>query len=396
MKIPQGMERYYPENVLLKLLAPIYGLKNAAMAFYSKLKKTMDKIGCTRSLADPCLYFAWTTAGIVMWLSWIDNCLYCGRKQDVENCKEKLMNELDCEDSGELREYIGCKIERKGNEMKITQPVLVQSLQDDFDIPDKTPFHLPAPAGDELTSEGELLNEEEKKTHRSGVGKLLFLMRYSRPDILHAVRELSKWMSDGATVDHKKVMRQTMNYVIHTKNRGLHLKPSMITGDPKIDYFIVKGRADSNYATNPETRKSVSGLEVTLNDAPVVMRSVGQKIIALSVTEAELIALAQAAQEMLYVMRILESMKLKVRKPMILESDNKGAIDLCNSWTVGGRTKHIDTRYYFLRELKEGNVMEYQWIPGKENSTDLFTKNLPNPDFTKHTGYYCTEEDFSA
>ena len=81
---------------------------------------------------------------------------------------------------------------------------------------------------------------------------------------------------------------------------------------------------------------------------------------------------------------------------MIIEYDNKGAVDICNTWTVGGRTKHIDVRYYFLRELKEEGVLEFHWIEGKRNSTDLFTKNLPNPLFTKHTGYYCTDEDFSV
>ena len=81
---------------------------------------------------------------------------------------------------------------KKGNRIKLTQPVLVQSLHDEFKIPRKTSCNLPAPPGKELTSEGEQLNEEEKKVYRSGVGKLLFLMRYSRPDILNAVRELSK------------------------------------------------------------------------------------------------------------------------------------------------------------------------------------------------------------
>jgi len=395
MEVPDGLEDKYDENIVLKLLAPIYGLRNASMAFYKKLKKCMKMIGCMRSLADPCLYFAWAS-GLMIWLSWIDDCLYCGKPEDVAHYKQELMIKLDCDDAGELKEYVGCKIERKGNRMKLTQPVLVQSLEDEFEIPDKTPCNLPAPHGKELTSDGEPLSDEEKKVYRSGVGKLLFLMRYSRPDILNAVRELSKWMSDGATIDHMKVMRQTMNYVIHTKNRGLCLQPDMRIKDPKVDYFTIKGRSDSNYATNVETRKSVSGLEVLLNGAPVVMRSIGQKIIALSVTEAELIALAQVVQEMLYVMRILESMHLKVAKPMIVESDNKGAIDLCNSWTVGGRTKHIDTRYYFLRELKEEGVLIFNWISGKINSTDMFTKNLPNPLFTKHAGYYCTDEDFAV
>jgi len=395
MHVPDGLEDHYGDNVLLKLLAPIYGLKNASMAFYKKLKRCMNKIGCTRSLADPCLYFTWAT-NLVIWLSWIDDCMYCGKPEDVKQCKTKLMSELDCEDSGELNEYVGVKIERKGDRMKLTQPVLVQSIEDEFLIPDKTPCTLPAPHGSDLTSEGEPLNEDEKKVFRSGVGKLLFLMRYSRPDILNAVRELSKWMSDGATVNHQKVMHQTMNYILHTRNRGLHLNPIMSMVDARKEEFIIKGRGDSNYATNAETRKSTSGIEVTLNGAPIVMRSVGQKIVALSTTEAELIALAMVVQEMLYVMRILESMHLKVQKPMIVECDNKGAVDLCNSWTVGGRTKHIDTRYYFLRELKEEGVIAFRWISGKINSADLFTKNLPNPLFTKHAGYYCTDEDFSV
>ena len=90
------------------------------------------------------------------------------------------------------------------------------------------------------------------------------------------------------------------------------------------------------------------------------MRSVGQKIVALSVTEAELIACTQGAQEMLHIMRLLESMGLKVKKPMVLECDNKGALDICNSWTINGRTKHMDTRYYFLRELKENGLMIFR------------------------------------
>ena len=56
---------------------------------------------------------------------------------------------------------------------------------------------------------------------------------------------------------------------------------------------------------------------------------------------------------MLRCMRVLESVGLKVEKPVILEIENKGAVDLANNWSAGGRTRHIDVRYYFLRELKE-------------------------------------------
>ena len=68
----------------------------------------------------------------------------------------------------------------------------MQSLEDEFEIPPGTPCTLPAPANKELALEGELLSKEEKIIYRSGVEKLLFLIQYSRPDILNAVQELSK------------------------------------------------------------------------------------------------------------------------------------------------------------------------------------------------------------
>ena len=46
--------------------------------------------------------------------------------------------------------------------------------------------------------------------------------------------------------------------------------------------------------------------------------------------------------------------------------------------------------------MKEKGYLEFVWMSGKVNSTDLFTKNVPNPTFTKHTSYYCTDEDFSV
>ena len=74
------------------------------------------------------------------------------------------------------------------------------------------------------------------------------------------------------------------------------------------------------------------------------MKSSTQKIVALSVTEAELYAAVQCVQDMLYVMRLLNSMGLKVKKPMVLKVDNKGAVDLINGWSVCGRSRHIEVK----------------------------------------------------
>jgi len=111
-----------------------------------------------------------------------------------------------------------------------------------------------------------------------------------------------------------------------------------------------------------------------------------QKSFALSVCEAEQTMGVLCAQDMLYVWHILESMGLKVKLPMILEIDNKGAVDLANNWSIGGRTRHVDVRQCFLRELKESKVLDIRWIKGLENDADAFTKNLDGPAFEKCMG----------
>jgi hypothetical protein len=101
-----------------------------------------------------------------------------------------------------------------------------------------------------------------------------------------------------------------------------------------------------------------------------------QRIVALSVTQAELFAATNNAQDMLYTKRIIESLGLHVQLPMILEVDNKGALDLVNNYSVGGRNRHVETRQYLLRKLKEENIIKVIWTPGELNSSDLYSRNI--------------------
>ena len=116
-----------------------------------------------------------------------------------------------------------------------------------------------------------------------------------------------------------------------------------------------------------------------------------QKIVALSVTEAEVIALVQCVQEMIYIIKLVESLGRKVRKPMMTNSDNKGAVDLVNGWSVGGGTKHMNCRIMYLRELKEEGIIRVQWIPSENNPSDIFTKNCSSELFEKQVKQICCE-----
>jgi hypothetical protein len=79
----------------------------------------------------------------------------------------------------------------------------------------------------------------------------------------------------------------------------------------------------------------------------------------------------------------------QVALPMTLSVDNKGAKDLVNKWSVGGRTRHMDIRDHFLHELKEATIVRVQWVSSHDNCTDIFTKILPGPVLAKHTRTFC-------
>ena len=216
----------------------------------------------------------------------------CERRQrDCLQAKEEFTNSVDCEDSGELKEYVGCKVhyDREQRTVTITQPVLMQSLKDEFELPTAT-YECPAAPGTTLQSTitaEEVDNDDEQREYRKAVGKLLHIMRWSRPDILNAVREVSRFLG-RANEAHVKACKRILKYCVDTSERGLRLQPTGHWDGRDRNYeFKIGGKCDSEYAKNEENRRSVGGHVVYLNDAPVVLSCKAQRTVSLSVTEAE-------------------------------------------------------------------------------------------------------------
>ncbi len=112
MKVPHGFEKFCLDDVVLKLKKCIYGLNQAAMAFWCQLLLCMKSMEMMRSTADPCLYHKYGEEGLVIIVSWIDNNLIIGSMIAVEKTKEDIMERFDCKDCGNIEEYMGCKIVR--------------------------------------------------------------------------------------------------------------------------------------------------------------------------------------------------------------------------------------------------------------------------------------------
>ena len=129
-----------------------------------------------------------------------------------------------------------------------------------------------------MTKEG--ISAKDQKPYRSGVSKLLFLMKWSWPDVLNSIRDLSQFMS-CARPSHVVAMHRVMQYCLCSKDKGLKLQPSGTWDGNKKHKFKIRGCSDSNYAKRVEDQKSIMGYSTYLNDAPIFNKSKTQN----SVTE---------------------------------------------------------------------------------------------------------------
>jgi len=133
---------------------------------------------------------------------------------------------------------------------------------------------------------------------------------------------------------------------------------------------------DSDYAGNKTDRKSVTGFVIFLNGATVSWKSKKQRITTLSSTEAEYVALTHCVTEIIFIKNLLKEMKQKVKLPIIVKEDNAGALFLAKNHALGQRTKHIDVRYHYVRDLIEEGIIMMNYVKTEKNYADMLTKNV--------------------
>ena len=403
MEVPDGMEEYYgsKDDVVLRMKVPIYGTKQAAECFYKELVKKSKEKGYERSNADFTLFKVWTEEGLLLVFAiWVDDILAFGTKADLDALEADITSVFEANAEPVFNEYVGNKIDiSRGDDgiatVKFTQPVLIQKLEENHTPMMKRAPQTPAVPGSNL-SKGDgtdMITMEQATKYRSLTALIMYIMQWSRPDVYQAGRSLARYMH-APNESHWKALHYCLAYLMGTKNRGLVIKPTRVWDGSKDFKFVIRGRSDSNYAADVDDRRSVTGCRTFVEDCPVCQRSATQRHVTLSVTEAEGAAGVTEAQDMLYVANVLESLGLQVEYPMVLEMDNKGAVDLANSWSVGGRTRHVDVRMYFLRELKDQGKLVIRHISGDDNDADIFTKNTSAAVFNKHVVNFVGTDEY--
>ncbi len=211
------------------------------------------------------------------------------------------------------------------------------------------------------------------------IGKLMYLACGTRPNVAFAVGQLSKHNSDPQR-GHLRAAKRVIRYLKGTINLGLVYGRSTRHPPP---YGLI-GYADSNFARDPEDRKSVIGYCFFLNGAVVSWRSKKQQTVSTSTTEAEYIALGHGAREAEWIKRFVNELEMEVTETVILHGDNEMSIALTKNAESQRRTKHIDVQHHYIRELIEEGELTVSWIPGSQMLADEMTKALPTEPFRKH------------
>lgn len=137
------------------------------------------------------------------------------------------------------------------------------------------------------------------------------------------------------------------------------------------------GYSDSDHA-NSVDRKSTSGYIFILSNGAISWCSQKQKVIALSSTEAEFIALANAMQDMIWLKQVLTELRFDVKTPHLL-CDNVSTIHIAQNNNYSARTKHIDLREKFLVQRMQLNDVNIGHVSTHSNVADYLTKHLTKP-----------------
>ncbi|KAJ4714843.1 Retrovirus-related Pol polyprotein from transposon TNT 1-94 [Melia azedarach] len=377
MTQPDGFQVPGKEDYVCKLKKSLYGLKQSPRQWYKRFDSYMIEIGYTRSPYDCCVYYSKATNGSLIYLVlYVDDMLIAAEnKSNVQKLKDLLSVEFEMKDLGAARKILGMEIYRDRSKKKLflSQKGYIQKILSRFGMSTAKPINTPSAANAHLSVAFAPKSVEEKEymsrvPYTSAVGSLMYAMVCTRPDLAQSVSVVSRFMGEPGK-EHWQAVKRIFRYLKGTFDVGL-----IYRGDTQC---LVTGFSDSDYAGDVDSRRSMTGYVFTLGSSVVSWKATLQPTVTLSTTEAEYMALTEAAKEGIWLKGLVSDLGL-YHDQTIVYCDSLSAICLAKNQVHHERTKHIDVRYHFLRSEKRIKVNK---VGTADNPADMFTKPVPHSKF---------------
>jgi hypothetical protein len=375
MEQPEGFIMAGQEDKVCRLKKAIYGLKQASRAWNQQFHGVLIELGFTRIYADAGIYVNNQQAGDdpLFIILYVDDITIMGASLEaIKRLKNNLKKRYEITDLGEIASYLGIRITRNRSEKRIDidQAGYIKDILDRFGMSDANPNNTPLPSGaqvDLVKYDGQA-SLSEIRNYQSLIGSLLYVQIATRPDISFAVSRLAQYATNPSP-KHLRLGKNVLSYLLGTMDMRIRYEGN---GEGLFGY------TDSSFADHTDDRHSTSGYVFLLADGAISWSSRKQKTIAQNTTEAEYMAMTDAANQAIWYSSFFRELGYSTDGPVPIQihADNKGAVDLAQNPVTGRRSKHIDIKHHVIREYLEKDQISLIRTPTEEMVADCFTKNL--------------------
>lgn len=364
---PEGFIVKGSETKVYKLRKALYGLRQAPRAWNEKLNHVLKGLSFERCLKEPSLYHKKKQGHLLVVAVYVDDLLVTGSSLDmILEFKRDMATRFEMSDLGKLSYYLGIEVIQREGSIVLNQERYATKIIEEAGMKGCNAVHIPMDAGLKI-NKAEDEEGVDERDYRRNIGCLRYLI-HTRPDLAFSVGVLSRYMHDPKA-SHKAALKQVLRYLQGTLAYGLVF-------ESKAEEGLV-GYSDSSFNIDPDDGKSTTGHIFYLGGNPITWCSSKQEIVALSSCEAEFMAATETAKQAIWLQDLLGEIFSKTSdNKVVIRIDNKSAIALTKNPVFHGRSKHIHTRFHFIRECVEKNLVRVEHVAGVKQKADILTKAL--------------------
>ena len=362
-------------ELVVKLNKALYGCIQSAKLWYKHLRSTLETMGFAVNSCDECVFNRGVGDGQCTICVHVDDLLItCANQSTIEAVIHDLTNaykELKV-NSGNKHSYLGMSFDFSApGRATISMEGFTDDLLKYYNVSKKA--SSPASAHLFEIRESPRLEPADAKLFHSAVAKLLYLAKRTRPELLTLCSFLASRVTCSTEDDMKKLERG-LAYLNADPHLGIALE---IGADIVINAYV-----DAAYGVHADYKSHTGGV-ICIGAGPTFVVSSKQKLVAKSSTEAELIALSDMSSQVIWVRDFLLAQGHHI-KSTILHEDNLSTITMVKKGKSKNKgSKHINIRYYFVKDRIESGELSIQYLSTLEMLADCLTKPLQGSHFRR-------------
>jgi hypothetical protein len=367
---PKGFEDHQFPHHVYKLKKALYGLKQAPRAWYERLTTYLLDQSFIRGQADRTLFISNKGEQKLIAQIYVDDIIFGATIDSQAHAfSDDMKQEFEMSLIGELTYFLGFQVQQTSKGIYVSQFKYAQALVKRFGMDGKSHARTPMSTTAKLHSDA-AGKSVDQTMFRSMIGSLLYLTA-SRLDIAFSVGVCARFQANPKE-SHLTAVKRILWYVNATANFGVYF-----SRDTTLN---LAGYSDADWAGNADDRKSTSGGCFYVGTNLVAWMSKKQNSISLSTAEAEYIAAGSCCTQLMWMKQLLADYGFP-QGMMVVYCDNTSAINISKNLVQHSRTKHIDIRHHFIRDLVENQVVSLDYVSTENQLADLFTKPLDGSRF---------------